>query len=183
MKRVSKRKPKNKITNNKSGSKIPVAILMGSDSDLPVMRGAAEALKIFGISYKMSILSAHRTPKEMTAFADRAHRNGFQVLIAGAGGAAHLPGMVASLSPLPVIGVPVSTTDLKGLDSLLSVVQMPKGVPVATVAVNNAFNAGLLAAQILSASDPKRAEELQTKLIRYKENLRKMVLKKKLPSR
>lgn len=160
--------------------KVEVAIVMGSDSDLPVMRGASEALQIFGIKFKMMVISAHRTPKEMANFAERAHRNGYRIIIAGAGGAAHLPGMIAALSPLPVIGVPVSTTELKGLDSLLSVVQMPKGVPVATVAVNNAFNAGLLAAQVLSASDPKRLEELQSKLIKYKEQLRKMVLNKKI---
>lgn len=168
--------------NKKLNSKVQVAVVMGSDSDLPVMRGASEALKMFGIGHQMKIISAHRTPKEMMQFAESAYRKGIRTIIAGAGGAAHLPGMIASLTSLPVIGVPVALKDLKGLDSLLSIVQMPKGVPVATVAVNNAFNAGLLAAQILSASDPIRAEKLQTKLIQYKESLRKMVLKKRLSS-
>jgi 5-(carboxyamino)imidazole ribonucleotide mutase len=171
------------MKNNRSSKNIKVAIVMGSDSDLPVMRGAAEALKLLGVTYDMKVISAHRTPKEMVQFAEHAHRIGIRVIIAGAGGAAHLPGMIASLSPLPVIGVPVSTTDLKGLDSLLSVVQMPKGVPVATVAVNNGFNAGLLAAQILSAAEPESLAALQMKLLKYKDGLRKMVLSKKIPAR
>lgn len=178
MKRASKKK-----TAKRMKSFDLVAIVMGSDSDLPVMRGAADALRDFGISYSMKVISAHRTPKEMVEFADNAHKKGVRVIIAGAGGAAHLPGMIASLTPLPVIGVPVLATELKGLDSLLSVVQMPKGVPVATVAVNNSFNAGLLAVQILSASDPKRISALETKLVRYKESLRRMVLRKRLSNR
>lgn len=166
----------------KSKTQNLVAIVMGSDSDLPVMRGAAAALKSFGVTFQMKVISAHRTPKEMVKFAEEAHRKGVRVIIAGAGGAAHLPGMIASISPLPVIGVPVALKDLKGLDSLLSIVQMPKGVPVATVAVNNSFNAGLLAVQILSASDPIKLKALQQKLVQYKEGLRKMVLKKKITS-
>lgn len=161
---------------NKKKNKSLVAILMGSDSDLHVMKAAAEALKLFQVSYEMKVISAHRTPKEMSHFSESAHKKGFEVIIAGAGGAAHLPGMLAAQTPLPVIGVPVVATELKGLDSLLSVVQMPKGVPVATVAVNNAFNAGLLAVQILSTADKK----LQSKILSYKEGLRKMVLKKRV---
>ena len=152
-----------------------VSIIMGSDSDLPVMEQAAEVLKEFGVPYELTIVSAHRTPERMVEFAKNAHRRGIKVIIAGAGGAAHLPGMVASLSPLPVIGVPVkSSNSLDGWDSLLSIVQMPAGVPVATVAVNGAKNAGLLAVQILAAADLP----LQQAMIRYKENLRDGVLTK-----
>lgn len=152
-----------------------VAIIMGSDSDLPVMRQAADILLYFGIAYSLDIVSAHRTPERMFDFARKAHERGVQVIIAGAGGAAHLPGMVASLSPLPVIGVPVkSSNSIDGWDSLLSIVQMPNGVPVATVAVNAAKNAGILAAQILGASDPGLREQV----LEYKRELEREVLDK-----
>src|SRR5688572_26136077 len=130
-----------------------IGIIMGSASDLQVMQAAAEIVKEFGIPYEMDIVSAHRTPEKMMDYAKTAHERGLQVIIAGAGGAAHLPGMVASMTPLPVIGVPVkSSNSIDGWDSLLSIVQMPNGVPVATVAVNAAQNAGILAAQIIGAS-------------------------------
>lgn len=128
---------------------------MGSLTDYKVMQAAEKALSEFGIAFKTEIVSAHRTPEEMQEFALKAHKNGFKVIIAGAGGAAHLPGMVASLTPLPVIGVPVAVNKLNGLDSLLSIVQMPSGVPVATMAIDNAYNAGLLAARILSTDSEK----------------------------
>jgi len=130
-----------------------VAIIMGSDSDWPVMEEAAKALDSFGISYTADVVSAHRMPEEMVEFAKNAATKGYKVIIAGAGGAAHLPGMVASLTTLPVIGVPVSLKNLEGMDSLLSIVQMPAGIPVATVGIDNAKNAGLLAARILGVSD------------------------------
>ncbi len=130
-----------------------VAIIMGSDSDWPVMEEAAKVLDAFAISYTAEVLSAHRMPLEMVGFAQAAKANGFKVIIAGAGGAAHLPGMVASLTTLPVIGVPVPLKNLDGMDSLLSIVQMPAGIPVATVGVGNAKNAGLLAARIMGISD------------------------------
>ena len=130
-----------------------VAIIMGSDSDWPVMEEAAKALDSFGISYSADVVSAHRMPEEMVEFAKRAASKGYKVIIAGAGGAAHLPGMVAALTTLPVIGVPVSLKNLDGMDSLLSIVQMPAGIPVATVGVGNAKNAGILAARILGISD------------------------------
>jgi 5-(carboxyamino)imidazole ribonucleotide mutase len=130
-----------------------VAIIMGSDSDWPVMENAAKTLDTFGITYTAEVLSAHRMPLEMVEFAQKAQSNGFKVIIAGAGGAAHLPGMVASLTTLPVIGVPISLKNLDGMDSLLSIVQMPAGIPVATVGVDNAKNAGILAARILGVSD------------------------------
>ncbi len=135
-----------------------VAIIMGSDSDLPVMSAAAELLEELQVSYKIDIVSAHRTPERMVSFARNAEEAGYQTIIAGAGGAAHLPGMVASLTPLPVIGVPVKTRFNDGLDSLLSIAQMPRGIPVATVAVNNARNAALLAVRILSLSDTELAQ-------------------------
>lgn len=128
---------------------------MGSDSDLPTMQGAIDALREFGIPFEVRILSAHRTPDDMLAYAREAAGRGLRVIIAGAGGAAHLPGMLASATPLPVIGVPVPITQLAGVDALLSIVQMPAGVPVATVAIGNARNAGLLAVRILGASDPE----------------------------
>jgi 5-(carboxyamino)imidazole ribonucleotide mutase len=137
-----------------------VAIIMGSDSDWPVMEEAAKVLDAFAISYTAEVLSAHRMPLEMVEFAQTAKSNGFKVIIAGAGGAAHLPGMVASLTTLPVIGVPVPLKNLDGMDSLLSIVQMPAGIPVATVGVGNAKNAGLLAARILGISD----EEISSKV-------------------
>ncbi len=144
-----------------SSEKISVAVCMGSDSDWPIMRAATEILTELGVSNKAFILSAHRMPLEMTAFAQSARDNGFDVIIAGAGGAAHLPGMIAALSTLPVIGVPVSATKLDGMDSLLSIVQMPAGIPVATVAIDNAKNAGLLAARILGVSDSTVAAKLE----------------------
>ena len=131
-----------------------VGVVMGSDSDLPVMTGAIEALTELGIAHEVRVLSAHRTPVEMIAYGQTAANRGLQVIIAGAGGAAHLPGMLASVTTLPVIGVPVRTTALAGIDSLLSIVQMPRGVPVATVAIDSGRNAGLLAARILALGDP-----------------------------
>jgi len=130
-----------------------VAVVMGSSSDLPVMQGAVEMLERFGVVHEVRVVSAHRTPREMIAFGQEATARGLRVLIAGAGGAAHLPGMLASVTTLPVIGVPVALSQLDGLDSLLSIVQMPKGVPVATMAVNGARNAGLLAVRILAVGD------------------------------
>ena len=137
-----------------------VAVVMGSDSDLPTMQPAVEILQRFGVACEVRVLSAHRTPREMVAFAEAAAGRGFKVIIAGAGGAAHLPGMVASLTTLPVIGVPVQTRALSGVDSLHSIVQMPAGIPVATVAIGNATNAGLLAAQILAIADAQLAQRL-----------------------
>ena len=131
-----------------------VAVVMGSDSDWPVMSGAAEALEEFGVAHEVRVLSAHRTPHDMLRWAAEAAGRGLRVVVAGAGGAAHLPGMVASATPLPVIGVPVPLKHLDGMDSLLSIVQMPAGVPVATVSVGGARNAGLLAVRVLAASDP-----------------------------
>lgn len=144
-----------------SSEKTRVAVCMGSDSDWPVMRAATEILTELGISNKAVILSAHRMPLEMTAFAQSARENKFEVIIAGAGGAAHLPGMIASLTTLPVIGVPISATKLDGLDALLSIIQMPAGIPVATVAIDNAKNAGLLAARMLGITDTEIAQKLE----------------------
>ena len=137
-----------------------VGIVMGSDSDWPVMKAAAEALEEFGIAFEADVVSAHRMPEEMLAYGKEAAGRGLQVLIAGAGGAAHLPGMLASVTPLPVIGVPVPLKYLDGMDSLLSIVQMPAGVPVAAVAVGNARNAGLLAVRILAATDEGLREQM-----------------------
>ena len=145
-----------------------VGIVMGSDSDWPVMRAAAEACEEFGVGYEADVVSAHRMPEDMVAWGRAAHGRGLKVVIAGAGGAAHLPGMLAALTPLPVIGVPVPLKYLDGMDSLLSIVQMPAGVPVATVAVGNARNAGLLAVRILAASD----EALQRRMLAFQEELR-----------
>jgi 5-(carboxyamino)imidazole ribonucleotide mutase len=131
-----------------------VGVIMGSDSDWPVLAGAAEALRDFEVPYEVRVVSAHRTPRDMVDYAASAAERGLRVIVAGAGGAAHLPGMVASLTPLPVVGVPVPLTHLDGLDSLLSIVQMPAGIPVATVAVGGARNAGLLAVRILAVADP-----------------------------
>lgn len=164
----------------KGTRKAKVAIVMGSDSDLPVMQEAANALEELGIKYKMAIVSAHRTPDEMSKFAKTAHRKGFQVIIAGAGGAAHLPGMIAAQSLLPVIGVPVPMGHLEGQDALFSIVQMPKGVPVATVAIGNAYNAGILAAQILAAGGKTPDKKILKAISTYKEGLRKKVLAKKI---
>jgi 5-(carboxyamino)imidazole ribonucleotide mutase len=133
---------------------------MGSSSDLPVMQGAVEMLERFDVPHEVRVVSAHRTPREMLAFGQDAAGRGVKVIVAGAGGAAHLPGMLASVTPLPVIGVPVALSQLDGLDSLLSIVQMPKGVPVATVAVNGARNAGLLAVRILGLGDPDLADRM-----------------------
>jgi 5-(carboxyamino)imidazole ribonucleotide mutase len=137
-----------------------VGVVMGSDSDLPVMRGAAEMLERFGVEHEVRIVSAHRTPDDMAEYGRTAHSRGLRVIIAGAGGAAHLPGMLASHTPLPVIGVPIPTENLRGLDSLLSIVQMPAGVPVATVAIGSGRNAGLLAVRILAAADPALRERM-----------------------
>jgi 5-(carboxyamino)imidazole ribonucleotide mutase len=138
-----------------------VAVVMGSSSDLPVMEGAVEMLERFAVPHEVRVVSAHRTPHEMLAFGQEAAGRGLRVLVAGAGGAAHLPGMLASVTPLPVIGVPVALSQLDGLDSLLSIVQMPKGVPVATVAVNGARNAGLLAVRILAVGDAALTEKME----------------------
>jgi len=152
-----------------------VSIIMGSDSDLPVMRPAADFLKDMGIDFEMTIVSAHRTPERLFQFAKTAHERGVKVIIAGAGGAAHLPGMAASLSPLPVIGVPVkSSNSIDGWDSILSILQMPNGIPVATVALNAAQNAGILAAQILATHDPL----LQQKVLAFKKSLEEKVMEK-----
>ena len=150
-----------------------VGIIMGSTSDLPIMQDAADILKEFGIAYELTIVSAHRTPERMFEYAKTAASRGIQVIIAGAGGAAHLPGMTASLTPLPVVGVPIkSSNSIDGWDSLLSIVQMPNGIPVATVAINGAKNAGILAAKILGATNP----ELQKKLSDYMESMKESVL-------
>src|SRR6185312_8584592 len=151
-------------------------IIMGSDSDLPVMSGAIQVLEEFDVPHEVKIVSAHRTPVEMGKFARSAAQRGIQVIIAGAGGAAHLPGMVAAYSELPVIGVPVPMGSLQGQDALLSIVQMPKGVPVATVAIGNAYNAGLLALQILAFGGKKADSSLRAKLVSFKSVMRKKVL-------
>lgn len=144
--------------------KSDVAIIMGSDSDWPIMEEAAKVLESLGISYTADVVSAHRMPEEMVEFAKSAAKSGYKVIIAGAGGAAHLPGMVASLTTLPVIGVPVSLKNLEGMDSLLSIVQMPAGVPVATVGIDNAKNAGILAARILGSADETIATKIEDQL-------------------
>lgn len=160
---------------NLTGQKPLVGIIMGSDSDWPVMKQAADFLSEMGITYEATIVSAHRTPKRMFDYASSAHQRGIRILIAGAGGAAHLPGMVASLTPLPVIGVPVkSSNSIDGWDSVLSILQMPNGVPVATVALNAAKNAGILAMQILGTADKKWLK----KSADYKKKLEAEVLKK-----
>ena len=146
-----------------------VAIIMGSDSDWPVMEEAAKALESFGITFTAEVVSAHRMPEEMVEFAKTAAAKGYKVIIAGAGGAAHLPGMVASLTTLPVIGVPVSLKNLEGMDSLLSIVQMPAGIPVATVGIDNAKNAGLLAARIIGSSDANVAKKVEAQLADIRE--------------
>lgn len=150
---------------------ILVGIAMGSQSDWPVMQAAADILSEFGVGFEARVLSAHRTPEAMFEFASTAVERGLKVIIAGAGGAAHLPGMIAASTPLPVIGVPVPTKNLDGMDSLLSIVQMPWGVPVATVAIGNAKNAGILAVQILGIADPA----LQESMITYKASLKSLV--------
>tara|TARA_B100001287_G_scaffold37866_1_gene27157 strand:- start:3093 stop:3590 length:498 start_codon:yes stop_codon:yes gene_type:complete len=156
-------------------SSTKIGIVMGSDSDFPIMKNAVEIIKTFDIEYEVTIVSAHRTPERLFEYAKNAHLRGIRVIIAGAGGAAHLPGMLASLSPLPIVGVPVkSSNSIDGWDSILSILQMPAGVPVATVALNGAKNAGLLAIQILSNSN----DELRNKIIDFKSNLNKEVMKK-----
>jgi 5-(carboxyamino)imidazole ribonucleotide mutase len=157
-------------------SKPIVGIIMGSDSDLPVMNQAAEILDKFNIAYEVKITSAHRTPDLMASYSKNAYKRGIKVIIAGAGGSAHLPGMCAAYSPIPVIGVPVESKALKGLDSLLSIVQMPYGVPVATVAINNAKNAALLAVEIIGASDKKVLQ----KVIKFKKEIEKESLGKNI---
>jgi len=157
---------------------IQVAIMMGSDSDLPVMREAALILKEFGIGYEMVVLSAHRTPEETAHYAATARERGVRVIIAGAGGAAHLPGVVAAMTELPVIGVPVVNGPLQGQDALYSIVQMPKGIPVATVAIGNAHNAGILAVQILASGGKEINEGLLQKITEFKKGLREKVLAK-----
>lgn len=152
-----------------------VSIVMGSDSDLSIMKQAAEILEKFGIGYEIDIVSAHRTPEKLYEFASKAHKRGILVIIAGAGGAAHLPGMVAAISPLPVIGVPInSSNSMDGWDSVLSILQMPAGVPVATVALNGARNAGILASQIVSV----KYSIVQDKIIQYKQELKEIVIEK-----
>lgn len=151
-----------------------IGIIMGSDSDLPVMQGAIAICEEFQVSHEVAIVSAHRTPERMVEYARGAVERGIKVIIAGAGGAAHLPGMVASLTPLPVIGVPVPSRHLQGLDSLYSIVQMPGGIPVATVAIGNAKNAGLLAVQILATHQPQLLEQV----LQYRQNLEASVLEK-----
>jgi len=151
-----------------------IGIIMGSDSDLPVMRAAATVLDELDVAYEIDIVSAHRTPDRLYSYAKEAESRGIRVIIAGAGGAAHLPGMVASLCVLPVIGVPISATKLAGEDALLSIVQMPAGIPVATVAIDNATNGGLLAAQVLATGD----DALRRRLQRYRDSLRDRVLDK-----
>lgn len=152
-----------------------VGIVMGSDSDLPVMSKAAEILEKFGIYYEITVISAHRMPDIFFDYAKSAEEKGFKVIIAGAGGAAHLPGMAAAIFPMPVIGVPIHTKTLSGVDSLYSIVQMPSGIPVATVAIDGAANAGILAAKILSTSDSALLEKLKA----YKEELKEGVVAKK----
>lgn len=156
-------------------SQAKIAIIMGSDSDLPVMQQAADILTHLGVAFELTVVSAHRTPHRMVEFAEAAHQRGIEVIIAGAGGAAHLPGMVASLSPLPVIGVPIkSSNSIDGWDSVLSILQMPGGIPVATVALNGAKNAGILAAEMLSIGD----KSIRERLIAYKAELNEAVMQK-----
>ncbi len=151
-----------------------IGIIMGSDSDLSVMSEAAKVLDDFKIPYELTIISAHRTPKRLYEYANSAQKRGIKAIIAGAGGSAHLPGMTAAITTLPVIGVPIKTKNLQGFDSLLSIVQMPPGIPVATVAVNGAKNAGILAASILGANDKKFLQKIKT----YKNKLKKQVVQK-----
>jgi 5-(carboxyamino)imidazole ribonucleotide mutase len=155
-------------------NKPTVGIIMGSDSDLPTMKDAIAVCEEFNVPCEVAIVSAHRTPQRMVEYAQTAHQRGLKVIIAGAGGAAHLPGMVASLTPLPVIGVPVASRHLQGIDSLYSIVQMPAGIPVATVAIGNAKNAGLLAVQILAVHQP----ELLERVLQYRQSLSESVMAK-----
>lgn len=153
-----------------------IGVIMGSKSDLPTMNECVDILKDFGVEYEIKIVSAHRTPNLMFDYAKEAKKRGLEVIVAGAGGAAHLPGMVASLTDLPVIGVPIESKTLKGIDSLLSIVQMPGGVPVATVAIGGAKNAALLAIKILALKNEKLAE----KIVEYRENMERMILDEKI---
>lgn len=153
-----------------------IGVIMGSKSDLPTMSECVNILKEFGVEHEVKIVSAHRTPNLMFEYAKEAKERGLEVIVAGAGGAAHLPGMVASLTDLPVIGVPIESKTLKGIDSLLSIVQMPGGVPVATVAIGGAKNAGLLAVKILALKD----KELAKKVVKYRENMERMILDEKI---
>lgn len=153
-----------------------IGVIMGSKSDLPTMSECVNILKEFGVGHEVKIVSAHRTPNLMFEYAKEAKERGLEVIVAGAGGAAHLPGMVASLTDLPVIGVPIESKTLKGIDSLLSIVQMPGGVPVATVAIGGAKNAGLLAVKILALKD----KELAEKVVKYRENMERMILDEKI---
>lgn len=155
-------------------NQVLVGIIMGSDSDLPIMKEASDILNDFGISNEMKIISAHRSPQVLAEYATDAHKRGMKIIIAGAGAAAHLPGVTAAYTPLPVIGVPIKSKSLEGLDSLLSIVQMPSGVPVATVAINGAKNAGILAAQIIGTGN----ELVQKKIIDFKEKLSKESIQK-----
>lgn len=155
-----------------------VGIVMGSDSDYPVMKDAEEQLAHFDILCEVEVVSAHRMPEDMVQYGRSAHERGLRAIIAGAGGAAHLPGMLAALTPLPVIGVPVPLRHLDGMDSLLSIVQMPKGVPVATVSIGGAANAGLLAARILGSGDSDFAREIRVKMVRYQTELRDLAYEK-----
>ena len=155
-----------------------VGIVMGSDSDWPVMEAAAQVLEEFGIPYEADVVSAHRMPEDMIDYGKKAHERGIRVIIAGAGGAAHLPGMLASVTPLPVIGVPVKLKSLEGMDSLLSIVQMPAGVPVATVSINGARNAGLLALRILGSGDDSFARQVRSDMIDFAASLRQTAMDK-----
>ncbi|GGC11121.1 5-(carboxyamino)imidazole ribonucleotide mutase [Cellulomonas carbonis] len=155
-----------------------VGVVMGSDSDWPVMEAAAQALDEFAVPYEVDVVSAHRMPEDMVAYGRGAADRGLRVLVAGAGGAAHLPGMLASLTPLPVVGVPVPLAHLDGMDSLLSIVQMPAGVPVATVSVGGARNAGLLAVRILAAADDDRGAALRSRMAQFQEGLREQAVAK-----
>jgi 5-(carboxyamino)imidazole ribonucleotide mutase len=174
MAQMDRNNPQPQTTNHKLQTPF-VGIIMGSDSDLPVMQPAADILAFFGIQYELTVVSAHRTPERMMDYARTAAGRGLKVIIAGAGGAAHLPGMVASLTPLPVIGVPVrSSNSIDGWDSILSILQMPNGVPVATVALNASKNAGILAAKILATGD----EAIGKKIVHYMEDLKNEVYEK-----
>lgn len=164
----------NSISHPPKSESPQIGIIMGSDSDLPTMSAAIAICQEFEIIHEVGIISAHRTPETMVEYAKTAHERGLKVIIAGAGGAAHLPGMVASLTPLPVIGVPVTTRYLQGVDSLYSIVQMPGGIPVATVAIGNAKNAGLLAVQILASHQPELLQKIQI----YRQQLKESVLEK-----
>ena len=166
------------MTDEQTAPRPLVGIVMGSDSDYPVMKAAEEALAEFGIAVEVDVVSAHRMPEDMVAFGRGAAERGLRVVIAGAGGAAHLPGMLAALTPLPVIGVPVPLKHLDGMDSLLSIVQMPAGVPVATVSIGGARNAGLLAARILAAGSDAQAARLRERMVAFQDELRDIAHRK-----